>query len=110
MQLKLKLIGLIHYSAFSAAKAMYVALDRNQGPGYDTLLLRMIPGDLLSACPHRQFHTLPGLLDSRAALPNSNPNACVPMQGGSLYHFYDGFWYDPAGRRTHDLPCERWTL
>ena len=43
--------------------------------GYNTLLLRMIPGDLLSAFPHRQFHTLPGLLDSWAALPNSNPNA-----------------------------------
>ena len=76
----------------------HVALDRNPGPGYDTLLLRMIPGDLLSACPHRQFHTLPGLLDSRAALPYSNPKACVPMQGGSLYHFFDGLWYDPAGR------------
>ena len=69
----------------------------------------MIPGDLLSAFPHRQFHTLPGLLDSWAALPNSNPNACVPMQGGSLYQFYDGLWYDPAERRTHDLPCERRT-
>ena len=65
----------------------------------------MIPGDLLSAFPHRQFHTLPGLLDSWAALPNSDPNACMPMQGGSLYHFYDGLWYDPAERRTHDLPC-----
>ena len=51
----------------------HVALERNPGPGYDTLLLRMIPGDLLSAFPHRQFHTLPGLLDSWAALPNSNP-------------------------------------
>ena len=69
----------------------------------------MIPGDLLSAFPHRQFHTLPGLLDSWAALPNSNPNACIPMQGGSLYHFYDGLWYDPVERRTHDLPCERRT-
>ena len=69
----------------------------------------MIPGDRLSACPHRQFHTLPGLLDSWAALPNSNPNACMPMQGGSLYHFNDGLWYDPAERRTHDLPCERRT-
>ena len=69
----------------------------------------MIPGDLLSAFPHRQFHTLPGLLDSWAALPNSYPNACMPMQGGSLYHFYDGLWYDPADRRTHDLPCERRT-
>ena len=65
---------------------------------YDTLLLRMIPGDLLSAFPHRQFHTLTGLLDSWTALPNSNPNACMPMQGGSLYHFYDGLWYDPAKR------------
>ena len=69
----------------------------------------MIPGDLLSAFPHRQFHTLPGLLDSWAALPNSYPNACMPMQGGSLYHFYDCLWYDPAERRTHDLPCERGT-
>ena len=59
---------------------------------YDTLLLRMIPGDLLSAFPHRQFHTLPSLLDSWAALPNSNPNACMPMQGGGLYHFYDGIY------------------
>ena len=69
----------------------------------------MIPGDLLSAFPHRQFHRLPGLLDSWVALPNSNPNACMLMQGGSLHHFYDGLWYDPVERRTHDLPCERRT-
>ena len=69
----------------------------------------MIPGDLLSAFPHRQFHKLPGLLDSWAALPNSYPNPLRAMQGGSLYHFYDGLWYDPAERRTHDLPCERQT-
>ena len=68
----------------------------------------MIP-DLLSAFPHRQFHTLPGLLDSWAALPNSYPNALRAMQGVSLYHFYDGLWYDPAERRTHDLLCERRT-
>ena len=70
----------------------HVALDRNAGPGYDTLLL--IPRDLLSACPHRQIHTLPGLLDSRTALPNSNHNALRAMQGGSLYHFHDGLWYE----------------
>ena len=69
----------------------------------------MIPGDLLSAFSHRQFHTLPGLLDSWAALPNSYPNALRAMQGGSLYHFYYILWYDPAERRTHDLPCERRT-
>ena len=49
----------------------HAALDRTLGPGYNTLLLRLNPGDLLSACPHREFHTLPGLLDSRAALSNS---------------------------------------
>ena len=87
----------------------HVALDGNPGPGYNTLLLRLIPGDILNACPHRQFYTLPGLLDSRAALPNSNPNLLRAMQGCTLYHFYDGLWYDPAGTRTHDLPCERRT-
>ena len=66
----------------------------------------MIPRDLLSAFPHRQFHTLPGRLDSWAALPNSYPNALRAMQGGSLYYFYDGLWYDPVKKRTHDLPCE----
>ena len=65
----------------------HVELDRNLGPGYNTLILRSIPGDLLSACAHRQFHTLPGLLDSWAALPNSYPNACVQCRGGSLHHF-----------------------
>ena len=75
----------------------HVALDGNPGPGYDTLLLRLIPEDLLIACPHRQFHTLPGLLDNRATLPNSYPSALRAMQGGSSYHFYDGLWYDPAG-------------
>ena len=69
----------------------------------------MIPGDLLSAFPHRQFHTLPSLLDSWAALPNTYPNALRAMQGGSLNYFYDSLWYDPAERRTHDLQCERQT-
>ena len=100
--------GLIHFSAFFGSEG-HVALDRNPGTGYDTLLLRMIPGDLLSAFPHRQFHTLPGLLDSWAALPNSYPNALRAMQGSSLYHFYDGLWCDPTERRTHNLPCERRT-
>ena len=72
--------GLIHYSAFFGSEG-HVALDRNPGTGYDTLLLRMIPRDLFSAFPHRQFHTLPSLLDSWAALPNSYPNALRAMQG-----------------------------
>ena len=47
----------------------HVALDRNPGPGFNTLLLRFTPGDLVSACPHRQFHALPGLLDTVKLLP-----------------------------------------
>ena len=39
-----------------------VALDRNLRPGYNTLHLRLIPGDLYSVCSHRQSHTLPILL------------------------------------------------
>ena len=40
----------------------HVALDRKTGPEYNSiLLLRLIPGDHLSACPHRQFHKLPGV-------------------------------------------------
>ena len=39
----------------------HVALDRNPGLGYNTILLQLTPGDLLGACPHRQLHTLPGL-------------------------------------------------
>ena len=69
----------------------------------------MIPGYFLSAFLHRQFHTLTDLLDSLAALPNSYPDALCAMQGGSLYHFHDGLWYDPAGRRTQELLCERRT-
>ena len=82
-------MGLIHYSAFLSREG-HVALDRNPRPGYDTLLLRLIPGDLLSACPHRQFHTLRGHLDSWAALTDAYPNALCAMQGGSFYHLYDG--------------------
>ena len=35
----------------------HVALDRNPGPGYDTLLLRLISGYIFSAFPHGQFQT-----------------------------------------------------
>ena len=58
----------------------HVALDINPGRIYDTLLLQLISGDLLSAYPHRQFLTLPGILDSRSALSNSYPNANVPSR------------------------------
>ena len=73
------------------------------------VLMGVIQQYIISAFPHRQFHTPPGLFDSWAALPNANPNALRAMQGGSLYNFYDGLWYDPAERRNHALPCERRT-
>ena len=59
----------------------HVALDRNPGPAYNTLILRLIPRDLLNACLYRQFHTIPGSLDSQVALSISYPNACVPSKG-----------------------------
>ena len=52
------------------------ALERNQGPGYNTLLLRLI-ADLYSAYPHRQ---LLAFTHSLVALPNSFPNACLPSR------------------------------
>ena len=63
----------------------------------------MIPGDLLSAFPHRQFHTIPGLLDSWDALPNSNPNACVSMQ------FVPFLWWSLVwpGREANSRPTVR---
>ena len=51
-------------------------VDRNLGTRYNTLLLRFFP-DLLNVCPLRQFHTLPSLLESQAALINFYPNALV---------------------------------
>ena len=74
----------------------HVALDRNPGLGYNTILFRLIPGYLYSACPQRQFHTIPGLVHIRAALPNFYPNACMPSRG-NLYQFSDGLWYDRLG-------------
>ena len=55
-------------------------------------LLRLIQRHLLNACPLRQFQTVPGLLDSRAALSNSYPNAREPnattyhVRGGHAHH------------------------
>ena len=40
----------------------------------------LIQGDLFSACPHRQIHTRPGILNSQAALSNSYPNAIMPSR------------------------------
>ena len=76
------------------------ALGRNPRAGYNTLHLRIFPRYFLSACPHRQFHTLPGFLDSHVAWSNSYPMCQVgrqfvpflwwslvwPSQGANLPH------------------------
>ena len=36
----------------------HAVLGRNSGPGYSTLSLRLVPGDLYSACLHRQIFYL----------------------------------------------------
>ena len=55
--------------------------------------------------PRRSFHVpkdsytqYPAFLDSRVELLNSYPNVLVSMQGGSLYHFYDGLGMTLPGR------------
>ena len=86
----------------------HVALDRNAGVGYNTLVLQLIQGDILSECPRGQFGTLPSLLDSRAAMLNCYPNTCM-LSREAFYNFYDGLWYDPARAQTRDLLHERQT-
>ena len=76
----------------------HVALDRNPGPVYNNLLFQLIPGDLLSVCPHRQFHTLPGLLDRRSALSNSYLNACMPCREAVCNIFMMVFGMTRLGR------------
>ena len=53
----------------------HVTLDRNPGPGYNTLLLQLINVQV----PNRQVHTLHCLLDSRAALPIANSYINQPI-------------------------------
>ena len=49
-----------------------------------------------------QHNTL--LLHNQARLPSYYSIKCLrAKQGGSLYHFYDGLWYDPAGAQTYNL-------
>ena len=83
------MIKLIH--AFFGIEG-HVSTDRNPGPGYNTLLLRLILRYIYSACPHRLFNTLPRLSLDR--------------------HFVSILWwswYESTGTRTHDLPHERST-
>ena len=71
----------IRYSAIRYS-AQYTTLAIDPRKSFKCMspktLLRLIQGDLLSACPQRQFRTIPGLWNSRAALSNSYPNAYVP--------------------------------
>ena len=86
---------------FQQRRPCSTRLKSRTGRRYPTLTI-----DLLSACPHRQFHTLPSLLDSWAALSDSYPSTLRAMQGGSSYHFYDGLLYDP-GREANSRPTVR---
>ena len=61
---------LINPLQFFSSIEDHVALDRNSGLEYDTLLLWLIPGDFYSVSPNKQFCILPSLLYSRAALLN----------------------------------------
>ena len=76
----------------------HAALDTNHGLGYNTIILRLIPRVLSGACHHRQFHTLPGLLQSHAALPNSYPNACMLIRKAICTIFMMVFGMTRLGR------------
>ena len=54
-----------------------VALYRNPGLVYNTLFLRLIPGDLYSAFSHKKFHTLPLQSGCIAQLLASNLIVCA---------------------------------
>ena len=95
----------MHYSVFFGIED-HVALDRNLGQGYNTLLLRLISVDLLSAFPHRQFHTLPGLLDSRAELSDTYPYACVPSREAVFTIFMMVFGMNWPGRNPRPTSRE----
>ena len=77
--------------------------------GFLLVLHATIPGYLFCRVPWIFHHASHFIFNCLLALSNSYPKACVPVQGGSLYHFYGGLWYDPAGMRTHDLRCEKRT-
>ena len=52
----------------------HVALDRNTGPWYDILLLRLTPGYVWSASPHRQFHSVPAAVGLHCQTPTPTPS------------------------------------
>ena len=85
---------------------VHVALDWNPGPGYNILLLRLIPGDILSTYSHRQFHTPPGLLDSQTLI-NILTHACQAGRQFVPFLWWSLVWPDRA--RTRDLPHGRRT-
>ena len=72
---------------FSHLSVRVLFRHRNPGLGYDTLLLRLTPGDLYNACPHRQFNTLLGLLDSLAA-----PTLMLTCQAGWQFVPFQILW------------------
>ena len=59
----------------------HVALDRNPGPGYNTLLLRLITGYM---SPSTVPYTI-GILGSRAALSNSYVTLTHACQAGRQF-------------------------
>ena len=98
---------LIQYSAFWQQRPCITRYIFGTGTQY---LLQLIPGDLLSACPHRQFHTLPGLLVSRAALSKPNPNTCVECRKAVCTIFMVVFGITLWGREptTYQIYPRKW--
>ena len=64
----------------------YVALDRIPGPGYNTLLWRLIARHPIDSSTNYQAFKTPTF-----------DNAWVPSKGGSLFHFMTVFGLMRAG-------------
>ena len=103
----LKRFGIIHYALFRQRKPCRTRLKSGTGIRYPTLTIdprRSFKCISPKTVPHitrpfRQSGCIVKLLPKRIAC----------YAGRQIVPFYDGLWFDPSGRRTHDLPCERRT-
>ena len=85
------------YGQHNQRSALGLMIDRY-------LTLAIDPRKFLSPCPRSVPHTTWPFKQSGCTVK------LQPNQGGSLYHFYDGLWYDMARAWTRNLPHETNTL
>ena len=75
---------------------------QGMGPGYNTLFLRLITADLYSACPHRQFHSLPG----PKLVSDTQHSTLHVFECGSLNKEYESFHTQESSFKYMELSLE----